>query len=148
MARWRLFWSFWRPYIRILFLWPVKESCSKARGDGGTLSAPSGGRMRHHNLFFCVHLCSPCAQCGFVPYVCQKAKWERASSGERTMLCVCMGRPPSISPVKIGDLGVQLEGFRFSQKQHCSFQSKNGAIVSFGTTWRRRREASGWTGEE
>lgn len=77
--------------------------------------------MRQHNLSFCVRLY---VQCGFVPYVCQKAEWVRASSGERTMLCTCAGRPPSISCVKIGDLGVQLEGFRFSQKQHCSFQSK------------------------
>lgn len=85
----------------------------------------------------------PCAQCGFVPYVCQKAEWKHASSGERTMLCACAGRPPSISCVKIGDLGVQLEGSRFSQKQHCSFQSKkkkNWALVRSGATWRRRRE--------
>lgn len=85
----------------------------------------------------------PCAQCGFVPYMCQKADGERASSGERTMLRACVGRPPSISCVKIGDLGVQLEGFCLSQKQHCRFQSKNGALAGSRATWRRRREAGG-----
>lgn len=90
----------------------------------------------------------PGAQCGFAPYMCQKAEEERASSGERTMVHACVGRPPSISCVKIGDLGVQLEGFGFSQKQHCVFQSKNGALVGSAATWRRRRETGGKKEEE
>ncbi len=49
--------SLCRSNIRRLILWSLKESRAAARGDGGILSAPSGGRMQQHNLPFCVCVC-------------------------------------------------------------------------------------------
>lgn len=77
----------------------LKESWAEARGDGGTLSAPSGGRMQQHNLPF---VCARFERVFVRLHVNLETAEEAASSDDSTMLC--LGRPPSISLTKIGDL--------------------------------------------
>lgn len=72
----------------------LKESWVEARGDGGTLSAPSGGRMQQHNLPF---VCARSERVFVRLRVNLETAEELASSDDSTILCVCVGRPPSIS---------------------------------------------------
>lgn len=47
-----------RADIRSFFFWVPKESQIETRADGGTLYAPSGGRMLQHSWpFVCAYVC-------------------------------------------------------------------------------------------
>lgn len=109
---------------------PLRNLGLRPGGDGGTLSAPSGGRMQQHNLSLCV--------CVYLPQV-------------RAQCCMFVrgGHPASAAyPDKDRRPGLQLEVFSLQPKATLFISVKERGARGCRATWRWRAEASGKQREE
>lgn len=112
--------------IRRLILWWLQEFLSAARDDGGTLSAPSGGRMQQHKLPLCVSICA-CTKCVCAPTCCSGvSERSRFLRWQYNTACLCGEATQHQLHIltKIG--GSQLEVFASAKSNIVHFSERVG----------------------